>query len=84
MNPLYPATVILILAIALFYQLIIKPNQDAKNKIKQEAKEKAEIDKLLSATPTFFTQDSYKGFELTELNATSLWKQIFLMRILLI
>lgn len=72
MNPLYPATVILILALLLFYQLIIKPNQDAKNKIKQEAEERKKIDRLLSQTFPKINSIGYEDFAETEMSATSL------------
>ena len=57
--------------------LFIKDNQNAKNKIKQEAKERAEAEQLFIEAPTGFLQRSceercYKDFDTTELVATSL------------
>ena len=61
------ASVVLIFAVLLFYSCIIKPYQDAKNKAKQERKERAENDKLFEDAPTGFlqrdcSQRCYKDF----------------------
>jgi len=66
------AILFLLLSLTAYYYLIIKPFQDAKNKHKQEAKERAEIDKIFSQSPTSFLQDGYPGFEQTEMMATTM------------
>ena len=55
---IYTVTVLLAVALILFYFFIIKPNSDAKNRIKQERKERLEADELLNEVPTWFLQRS--------------------------
>lgn len=62
----------LILALWLFYSFIIYPKQYAKNKSKQEAKERAEIDKLFSEAKPQRKADRYNDFTETPMMATSL------------
>lgn len=62
----------LILALWLFYSFIIYPKQHAKNKAKQEAKERAEIDKLFSEAKPQREADRYNDFTETPMMATSL------------
>ena len=64
----------LMFALITFYLFIIKPYQDAKNQVKQERKERDEVDKLLEEYPTHFyrSKRDYEDFDLTEIAATSL------------
>ena len=69
---IYTVTVFFATALILFYFFIIKPNSDAKNRIKQERKERLEADELLEQVPTWFLQRSceercYKDFSETQL-----------------
>jgi hypothetical protein len=45
-------------ALYAFYDCVLKPHQDEKNKAKQEAKEAREVDDIFTEMPTFFTQSS--------------------------
>lgn len=53
----YTLTAISLISLAMFFNLIIKHNQDAKNKIKQQRKKEGENREILSESPTWFTQD---------------------------
>ena len=66
------STFLLAAALILFYFLTIKPKRDAKNLLKQETKERAEVDRFLSETDAIYGKDNYKDFNETELEATSL------------
>ena len=59
-------------ALVLFFFLVIKPNQDAKNKAKQEAKERAEADALFERDRAEVEEFTYGGFEDTEMMSTTL------------
>ena len=68
----FAVSMILTAATIAFYFLTIKPTQDEKNILKQEAKERAEVDRFLSETDAIYGKDNYKDFNETELEATSL------------
>lgn len=51
----------------LYYFFMFKPNQNAKNKKKQEAKEKSEVDKLFIEIESSILHDSYESFKDTQL-----------------
>lgn len=66
------ATLALVGALVLFFFLVIKPSQDAKNKAKQEAKERAEADALFERDRAEVEEFTYGGFEDTEMMSTTL------------
>ena len=66
------ASLALVGALILFFFLVIKPSQDAKNKAKQEAKERAEADALFERDRAEVEEFTYGGFEDTELMASTL------------
>ena len=66
------ATLALVGALVLFFFLVIKPSQDAKNKAKQEAKERAEADALFERDRAEVEEFTYGCFEDTELMASTL------------
>jgi len=74
----YQMTCIILITIAAliltwaFYAYIIYPKQYAKNKAKQEAKERAVVDKLFNEATAGSVHGSYEDFNETELGATSL------------
>lgn len=47
---------LLVYALFIFYDCVLKPQQDAKNKAKQEAKKAREVDEIFTESPTCFTQ----------------------------
>ena len=64
-------------ALILYYFFYLKPVQNEKNRIKQEAKERAEVEELFAGTSAGFAQRSceercYKDFNTTELMAERL------------
>ena len=59
-------------ALILFFFLVIKPSQDAKNKAKQETKERAEADALFERDRAEVEEFTYGGFEDTEMMSTTL------------
>ena len=52
-----------LIATVLYYIFVFKPNQNEKNKAKQEAKKRNDLDKLYKAAPTGFLHNRYEGFE---------------------
>lgn len=66
------AALVLILALWFFYSFIIYPKQHEKIKHKQEAKERAESDRIFKQTISEIFEDGEKSFAQTELMATSL------------
>lgn len=76
MTPYQLTCIILITIASLFYLLFFlwvrKNYLNAKNKAKQEAKERAAIDKLFNEAAARSVHGSYEDFNETELGATSL------------
>jgi Na+/melibiose symporter-like transporter len=76
MTPYQMTCIILITIASLFYLLFFlwvrKNYLHAKNKAKQEAKERAAINKLFNEAPSGSVHGSYEDFNETELGATSL------------
>jgi len=60
-------SIVVLATLILYYFFYLKPMQNEKNAIKQEAKERAEADRFLGEVPTYFTNNDYAGFEDTEL-----------------
>lgn len=51
-----------ILLTILYYKFIFKPKQDAKNKTKQERKERTATEEIFRESPTCFLQNGYECF----------------------
>ena len=68
MPQIFITTLITVVLVA-YYLLMLKPNQDAKNKAKQEAKKRTEIDELFKRDEFHFfrKERDCKNFSSTEI-----------------